>query len=1187
MSHDWQWLIDTAAGPLGQGLGAATVLALAGWGFTAFARRAPAVLRLVLWRGVLAAFWLAPLAVFSANALHLPTLAVTAPVPVAAPAQTVTDLSSPPPVQAVMPVPPEAERPSQPMESLIPHPASQSLIPHPRPRVPLPVLLLALWLAGAALSGLALLRDLWSVRQLRQTARPVAEATLLERVVHWSAQLGLRRPVRLAESEAVGVPVLVGLWRPVLLLPPGFAGRADAAAQEAALVHELAHLRQGDLGMLALARLTCVLLWWHPLVWLTAARLRATAEEVCDDWAVALTATRQGYAEALVQLAEAATASAGGLACGRQGRGLVRRVQRILTETHPPVVRVSRRGRLTLAIGAGVLLLAVGVLRLTAEKREVLLSGSAEGSQEAAIEPLAVQRVGDWEVQLLDLRETHPPNSLRIGAMLCLRRLEGQIVSAPDWSEIAENVILTVRGKPWRTEPVGLCYRAPNCAPIHYYPGFPDLLGRCEYVALQPDEIFAAAVFQPPDEPPRSGGSLVLTVHVGGGTATFKNLTPHFVEPWVERPEEPDPYRLDPPLVAEAGRYRAALTRAAPVKIEQESYRGQDGLALTMVVSTREGRHAPELEPFPKQAVDDAGYTLPFVGSSWQPDTGMFIYTLVHPGPQARSLRLFSVEATGPTEGEYRQTPSPLTFTFRNVPLPRTANREPATAAAGTDASNLRSNTTITGIVTDADTGQPLANVELRVKGQTRAGKPWGWKTVQTDAGGRYTLAVAEDIVRLLFQRNGWVPAEVKPVRLVSGQTKTVDVRMDRGATVKGVIRPVPGEPLPPDLRVKAVQKWGRVQWARVADGGSYEVTGLMAGPCWLEVEVGDGYGITISTPASDTLEVTIREPHQVITWDALQLVKVRTLAGHGGEIKAVAFSPDGKTVLSAALDFRVRLWDLHTGTLKQTLGGDIGEGGIWCAAFSPNGQIIAGGASQGEYDSGTGEVKLWDRHTGKLKRTLRPHGEVVVCLAFSPDGKTLASGAQGDTSIKLWDVNTGKVKRTLKGHQFKVTSVAFSPDGQTLASGSEDKTVKLWDARTGQLKRTLGRHTDRVQAVAFAPDGQTLASGGSCWTGHFQTYSGEVKLWDVQTGRLKRSLTVRSGGVQDVAFSPDGKQLAYGTFWYQKPATVAVWDWPTGKREKRLLGSVFGRPTVAFSPDGKTLAIGHDMGVTLWEVSQ
>jgi beta-lactamase regulating signal transducer with metallopeptidase domain len=175
---------------------------------------------------------------------------------------------------------------------------------------------LGLWLGGAALGGLVLLRDLWAVRRLRRTARPVTNSAFSERVAHWAAPLGLRRPVRLAESEAVGVPVLAGLWHPVLLLPPGFAVRMEMA-QEAVLVHELAHLRQGDLGTLALARLTGVLLWWHPLVWLTVARLWATAEEVCDDWAVALTATRQGYAEALVQLAEATTASAGSLACVR------------------------------------------------------------------------------------------------------------------------------------------------------------------------------------------------------------------------------------------------------------------------------------------------------------------------------------------------------------------------------------------------------------------------------------------------------------------------------------------------------------------------------------------------------------------------------------------------------------------------------------------------------------------------------------------------------------------------------------------------------------------------------------------------------------------------------------------------------------------------------------------------------
>jgi hypothetical protein len=169
----------------------------------------------------------------------------------------------------------------------------------------------------------------------------------------------------------------------------------------------------------------------------------------------------------------------------------------------------------------------------------------------------------------------------------------------------------------------------------------------------------------------------------------------------------------------------------------------------------------------------------------------------------------------------------------------------------------LRPLARLIGVVRRPD-GHPLANVELTVKGQTRAGEPW-WEKIYTDSRGRYTLAVAEDTVRLLFQRNGWVPAEIKPAGLTPGEKKTIDIPMDRGATVKGsVIATGLGATLPPGLIVKAIQGWGRSQWTRVADDGTYVLTGLEVGPCHLEVRLG-GSG------ALDEVEVTIREPRQVL----------------------------------------------------------------------------------------------------------------------------------------------------------------------------------------------------------------------------------------------------------------------------------------------------------------------------------
>ncbi|MCX7611000.1 MAG: serine/threonine protein kinase [Ignavibacterium sp.] len=146
-------------------------------------------------------------------------------------------------------------------------------------------------------------------------------------------------------------------------------------------------------------------------------------------------------------------------------------------------------------------------------------------------------------------------------------------------------------------------------------------------------------------------------------------------------------------------------------------------------------------------------------------------------------------------------------------------------------------------------------------------------------------------------------------------------------------------------------------------------------------------------------------------------------------------------------------------------------------------------------------------------------HTSVINSVAFSPNGKILASGS-GDKTIKLWDVQTGNLIRTLEGHNRWVTSVTFSPDGKILASGSVDKTIKLWDVETGELIRTLEGHNVDVWSVSFSPDGKILASG---------SMDNTIKLWNVETGENIKTFDEHYSSVFSVAFSPDGKYLASG----------------------------------------------------------
>jgi small GTP-binding protein len=205
-----------------------------------------------------------------------------------------------------------------------------------------------------------------------------------------------------------------------------------------------------------------------------------------------------------------------------------------------------------------------------------------------------------------------------------------------------------------------------------------------------------------------------------------------------------------------------------------------------------------------------------------------------------------------------------------------------------------------------------------------------------------------------------------------------------------------------------------------------------------------------------------------------------------------------------------------------------------------------------------------------KLLRTLEGHKDVVLNLAFDPEGRTLASGSR-DGTVKLWGVASGKLLRTLGGHKHYVWSVAFDSAGRTLASGSSDGTVKLWEVASGKLLRTLEWRGGYVCSVALDPEGRTLASGGTDKT---------VKLWEVVSGKLLRTLEGAKDYVWSVAFDPAGRTLASGS----GDNTVKLWEVASGKLLRTLEGHTSSVDAVAFSVDGRLLASkGNDRTLRLW----
>jgi RNA polymerase sigma factor (sigma-70 family) len=293
----------------------------------------------------------------------------------------------------------------------------------------------------------------------------------------------------------------------------------------------------------------------------------------------------------------------------------------------------------------------------------------------------------------------------------------------------------------------------------------------------------------------------------------------------------------------------------------------------------------------------------------------------------------------------------------------------------------------------------------------------------------------------------------------------------------------------------------------------------------------------------------------------------------HGGVVERLAFTPDGKALISSGGGSGVRVWDVATGRETRR----FNEPGARGASVSPDGKALA------VLVSGAAEpVVIYDLAGGKALRRFGHPGQFGDVL-YSPDGRCLAVFRWANT-IELWDPGTGRLLHNLTGHDEQVWSVAFSCDGKTLVSAGDDKTIRLWNTATGKQVRQIA-HTGRVSKLALSADGKLLAT-----IDHTKKQDGSVttwrpdyrvRVWDVAAGKKLRQLAMPAkevsrgvrAGFYSLAFAPDRKTLVAGAI---VDGTLRVWDAATGREVRQMTDFSGTVGPLAISPDGKTLAAAH-----------
>jgi len=1011
-------------------------------------------------------------------------------------------------------------------------------------------LLAIVWITGSVL--LAILAVVRIVRFHRLLKHGMAPPNWLRDEVERLGELiGLKRsPTILLVTDTIS-PLLWSLGRkPQLILPEELLAQMDCQQREAALLHELFHLKRHDdwVRFLELAAGCCY--WWHPVVWWARREIQSSEEACCDAWVVCYSSGGgRPYANALLTMVDYLSDSRPVMPPVASGFGRVeslkRRLTMIMQGTTPR--RLSRKGRLAI--------LAVAICSLplwpTIGQEQAAESPATAVEGERSAEVVETARPNPGDVAEGFLRRQKPggkpseqtlPEPTRFDKSPRSLSLKLKTIRSIAFS--SDGRFLVAAHGEYRTEGTVRIWDMPQKKevaewqePLGVYSADVSADGRFAAYSTQRENLVKVRSIE--------SGAEILKITMGGRSARVrfspdgKTLVTASTDGELKLWNVADGKESKCFASLSFNLQCVAFSRDGNYVVAGGGPFREDNFGWAGVWEVSSGKQIAEMKDMPDSvlgiAISPDGRLVATAGRDavarwWEAETGKLVSEFS--GHQtALEWVDFSPDGKMLASGSYDRT-AKLWY-----------------IDSGQEVATLRGHSGPVMTTRFSPDGKTLATA-----GDGGVVRLWNIET-QEETGVLEPAALGHDeespVLSIACSPDGTTVASAH-------QDKTVRLRDIRTGGVKRILGGDGAEvscvAFSPDGKTLAVASCDHTVklWEVAGDG---EPTSLTGHTDWVLAVAFAPDGKTLASAGSDN---TVR------LWDAESGKETAVLEGHEKMVRCLAFSSDGKLLGSGGTDKTLRLWDVPSRTEITVLEGRLGG----ALAFSPDGKTLA---SVGE----DGAIILRDMKSGDERRIANRHRGAIWCLAFSPQGGTLASG-NSDATIALWDPESASERGSLRGHAEYVTTLAFTPDSNALISGSTDQTIKLWRARPpalppiAVLPATDGKN---CRFVTFSRDGKWLIAGG---------ITKVIKVWDMQTGGMSRLLEGHDCASTCAAISPDGKVLATGTY----AGRIFFWDVASGDRIGKLATGLEYAVNIDFSPDGTQLAVStFSKTVSVWDL--